>query len=331
MARRGRPIPAIRGTATRASRGPQRQANRANSCPISGRNLHRPGSGARSVACRPRCPTRTWSPASPPAPGLTEAEAARVVEDVVAFHAEPVEDYVRRRHAAPEDLRREEPRDLRPDRRGAGRRVVAAPDLTERQLRRHDLRLGRAHAQDEGHQNDVRNRRLRRQPAGRAAAPRGPGRLEHRGYDSAGRRRARQHRDQGRQAGRPGARPGRAAAEAVRRQGRHRPHPLGDPRPGQRRQRAPAHRRQGPGRGRAQRDHRQRRGAAAAAGRRRRRAGRATPTPRCSPTWSRRSEADTLEGKVARGARPRSRAPTASPCCTPTSPTGSWSPATAAR
>src|SRR3712207_7098230 len=30
--------------------------------------------------------------------GLTPAEAARVVEDVVAFHAEPVEEYVRRRH-----------------------------------------------------------------------------------------------------------------------------------------------------------------------------------------------------------------------------------------
>ena len=31
--------------------------------------------------------------------GLSIAEAARVVEDVVAFHAEPVEDVVRRRHA----------------------------------------------------------------------------------------------------------------------------------------------------------------------------------------------------------------------------------------
>ena len=30
---------------------------------------------------------------------LTAAEAARVVEDVLAFHAEPVEAYVRRRHA----------------------------------------------------------------------------------------------------------------------------------------------------------------------------------------------------------------------------------------
>ena len=69
--------------------------------------------------------------------GLSPAEAARVVEDVVAFHAEPVEDYVRRRHAAAEDLRREEPRDLRPDRRRAGRpRRRRARPLSERQLRR---------------------------------------------------------------------------------------------------------------------------------------------------------------------------------------------------
>jgi hypothetical protein len=68
--------------------------------------------------------------------GLTAAEAVRVIEDVVAFHAEPVEDYVRRRHAnlktfgARNDeifgVLRDELRD----------RVVAAPELTERQLRR---------------------------------------------------------------------------------------------------------------------------------------------------------------------------------------------------
>ena len=68
--------------------------------------------------------------------GLTASEALRVIEDVVAFHAEPVEDYVRRRHAHLKTFGarnveifarlREELRD----------RVVAAPDLTERQLRR---------------------------------------------------------------------------------------------------------------------------------------------------------------------------------------------------
>jgi hypothetical protein len=31
--------------------------------------------------------------------GLTPAEAARVVDDVVAWYSEPVDDYVKRRHA----------------------------------------------------------------------------------------------------------------------------------------------------------------------------------------------------------------------------------------
>ena len=68
--------------------------------------------------------------------GLGEAEAARVVADVVAFHAEPLEVVVRRRHA---QLRR---RGLRNDeiysrlRRELAARVVAPPALSERQLRR---------------------------------------------------------------------------------------------------------------------------------------------------------------------------------------------------
>ncbi len=68
--------------------------------------------------------------------GLSPAEAARVVEDVVAFHAEPVEEYVRRRHAR---LRTHGARNDEIFARIAGElaeRVVAAPALTERQLRR---------------------------------------------------------------------------------------------------------------------------------------------------------------------------------------------------
>jgi len=68
--------------------------------------------------------------------GLAPAEAARVVEDVVAYYAEPVEDWVRRRHA---HLRtygaRNEEIFARIAAELAGR-VVAAPALTERQLRR---------------------------------------------------------------------------------------------------------------------------------------------------------------------------------------------------
>ena len=68
--------------------------------------------------------------------GLTTTEAQRLVEDVLAFHDETVEEWVRRRHG---ELKtrghknvdiytrlREELRD----------HVVAAPDLSERQLRR---------------------------------------------------------------------------------------------------------------------------------------------------------------------------------------------------
>jgi uncharacterized membrane protein len=68
--------------------------------------------------------------------GLSEAEARRVIEDVVAFHHEPVEDVVRRRHA---ELRTYGAKNadiyvrLRAE---LAQRVVAAPDLSERQLRR---------------------------------------------------------------------------------------------------------------------------------------------------------------------------------------------------
>jgi hypothetical protein len=68
--------------------------------------------------------------------GLSSAEAARVVEDVVAFHAEPVEDYVRRRHA---ELKTYGVRNTEIFGRLAeelAHRVVAPPQLTERQLRR---------------------------------------------------------------------------------------------------------------------------------------------------------------------------------------------------
>jgi hypothetical protein len=68
--------------------------------------------------------------------GLTTAEAARVVEDVIAFHAEPVEEYVRRRHT---HLKMYGARNDEIFARISGElddRVVAAPRLTPRQLRR---------------------------------------------------------------------------------------------------------------------------------------------------------------------------------------------------
>jgi hypothetical protein len=68
--------------------------------------------------------------------GLGAAEAARVIEDVLAFHHEPVEAYVRRRHAELK-LRGAKNADIFTLLRDElAHRVVAAPDLTERQLRR---------------------------------------------------------------------------------------------------------------------------------------------------------------------------------------------------
>ncbi|MDZ5619489.1 hypothetical protein SFC88_01550 [Nocardioides sp. HM23] len=68
--------------------------------------------------------------------GLVPADATRVIEDVLAFHHEPVEAYVRRRHAELK-LRGAKNADiftlLRVE---LADRLVAAPDLSERQLRR---------------------------------------------------------------------------------------------------------------------------------------------------------------------------------------------------
>ena len=68
--------------------------------------------------------------------GLTAAEAARVVEDVVSFYAEPVEQYVRRRHTELKTYGARNPEIFARLARELADRVVAAPPLTERQLRR---------------------------------------------------------------------------------------------------------------------------------------------------------------------------------------------------
>ena len=68
--------------------------------------------------------------------GLTESEAQRVVEDVVAYLAEPVEDYVRRRHAELKTYGAKNPEIFAQIADELARRVVAPPPLTERQLRR---------------------------------------------------------------------------------------------------------------------------------------------------------------------------------------------------
>jgi hypothetical protein len=68
--------------------------------------------------------------------GLPATEATRVIEDVLAFHHEPVEDYVRRRHGELK-LRGAKNADIYSVLRDElADHLVAAPVLSERQLRR---------------------------------------------------------------------------------------------------------------------------------------------------------------------------------------------------
>lgn len=68
--------------------------------------------------------------------GLSPAVAARVVDDVLAFHREPVEDYVRRRHAHLQTYGAKNAEIFATVAAELRGRLVAAPELTERQLRR---------------------------------------------------------------------------------------------------------------------------------------------------------------------------------------------------
>jgi hypothetical protein len=68
--------------------------------------------------------------------GLSRGEAARVVADVVGWYREPVEEYVRRRHAYLQTYGKRNNEIFGLIAAELGDRLVAAPDLTERQLRR---------------------------------------------------------------------------------------------------------------------------------------------------------------------------------------------------
>ena len=68
--------------------------------------------------------------------GLTRSEAARVVGDVLAHYAEPVEAYVRRRHGELQLHGTRNAEAFRIIQAELRSRLVAAPTLTERQLRR---------------------------------------------------------------------------------------------------------------------------------------------------------------------------------------------------
>jgi len=68
--------------------------------------------------------------------GLTPAEAERVVEDILAWYREPVEDYVRRRHAHHRLYGKRNPEIFALIADELTGRLVAAPALSQRQLRR---------------------------------------------------------------------------------------------------------------------------------------------------------------------------------------------------
>ncbi|MBA2558784.1 MAG: hypothetical protein H0V07_02680 [Propionibacteriales bacterium] len=68
--------------------------------------------------------------------GLSRGDAARVVDDVLAYYAEPAEAFVRRRHTQCQARGMRNPDIFRRIRAELAGRVVAAPELTERQLRR---------------------------------------------------------------------------------------------------------------------------------------------------------------------------------------------------
>jgi hypothetical protein len=104
-----------------------------DSCPISGRKLRLgTGDGHHSgVRVESELVERIAS-----STGLAPGEAARVVEDVLAFYAEPIGDYVRRRHAHLKTFGAKNDQIFAGIAEELRHRLVAAPELTERQLRR---------------------------------------------------------------------------------------------------------------------------------------------------------------------------------------------------
>ncbi|MGN6793287.1 MAG: hypothetical protein ACTHJW_12975 [Streptosporangiaceae bacterium] len=68
--------------------------------------------------------------------GLSPGEAARVVADIVGWYRETVEEYVRRRHASLRSYGKRNSEIFALIARELGDRLVAAPELSERQLRR---------------------------------------------------------------------------------------------------------------------------------------------------------------------------------------------------
>lgn len=103
-------------------------------CPNSGRKLQNDRSKAQHSTVTAPDPALVERIVA--STGLTSAEAARVVEDVIAFHAESVEEYVRRRHAHLKTYGAKNDEIFARISEELADRVVAAPHLSPRQLRR---------------------------------------------------------------------------------------------------------------------------------------------------------------------------------------------------
>jgi hypothetical protein len=101
------------------------------SCPHSGRNFAFAAQKTHYRAMDSELIERVAGSA-----GLTPAEAGRVVQDVLAWYREPVEDYVRRRHAHHRLYGRRNPEIFALIGTELADRLVAAPPLSARQLRR---------------------------------------------------------------------------------------------------------------------------------------------------------------------------------------------------
>jgi hypothetical protein len=102
------------------------------SCPDSGKQLHSDRLGLTlAVMSDPEVVSHITA-----STGLSARDAARVVDDVLAFYAEPTEDFVRRRHAQLRERGMRNPDIFRLVISELSERVVAAPELSERQLRR---------------------------------------------------------------------------------------------------------------------------------------------------------------------------------------------------
>lgn len=109
-----------------------------DSCPITGRNLRKSDPERQDLpvenAAQPDETEVVQRVAA--STGLSHAEASRVVADVVSYFAEPAESFVRRRHADLRTYGMKNPEIFARIGAELRQRVVSAPPLSDRQLRR---------------------------------------------------------------------------------------------------------------------------------------------------------------------------------------------------